>query len=466
MAFDWRSFGTGVFETLEAEIDEKSAEAKAYKEREYQSALRNQSLIQTRDSRAKQAAAYGKQALQLMGGTSNPDAMKIVQTAMASGMGNVQELYEKLNAAANMPGQVGGLSEDDIAAIIDMPTMPDTVYEEYADKSLLEFAQLTYGAKPTGSAATPTSDVGMLGTLFGYDDMNRAKRELSKEQFGSGMSISEINALAAGSDYQSLIPSATMTFKDAELFGFDAQGNFSKDIAQSMVDALELNESKITRERLGSEDANGEIVGGDPQAAVMLSKTVKQDAAKLVIDRYVERYIEAGILENDYALQQIKASAPEGYVNDLLLKYGKISQEQYDAAKAAAEGGGTAAEGGAAEGGAAEGGAAEGGGDDPTVERPEGSIEPRPQQDDVNPLDLNAPTNTDAQQEWDRKYEGKYDPITGAPIKVEKRPDISETRTATRLGGRQYEVNLYKEWNDKYGETHDPATGLPLPVEE
>lgn len=461
MAFDWRSFGTGVFETLEAEIDEKSAEAKAFKEREYQSALRNQSLIQTRDSRAKQAAAYGKQALQLMGGKANPEAMKIVQTAMASGMGNVQELYEKLNAAANMPGQVGGLSSDDIEAIIDMPTMPDTVYEDYADKSLLEFAQLTYGAKPTGSVATPTSDVGMLGTLFGYDDMNRAKRELSKEQFGSGMSISEINALAAGSDYQSLIPNATMTFKDAELFGFDAQGDFSKDISAAMVAALELNESKIQRVMLGSQNEEGDIVGGDPQAAVMLRKQVSQKAAKLVVDRYVERYIEAGILENEYALQQIKDSAPEGYVNDLLLKYGKITQEEYDAAKAAAEGG-AAVVPGPIPAVVPEGGD---GSVDPITELTEGSVEKRPQSD-VDPTDLNAPTDSSAQEEWDRKYKDKYDPATGAPIVVEKRPDISETRTERRLSGREYEVSLYREWNEKYGETHDPETGLPLPVEE
>jgi hypothetical protein len=252
-----------------------------------------------------------------------------------------------------------------------------------------------------------------------------------------------------------------MTFKDAELFGFDAQGDFSKDISAAMVAALELNESKIKRVMLGSQNEEGDIVGGDPQAAVMLRKQVSQKAAKLVVDRYVERYIEAGILENEYALQQIKDSAPEGYVNDLLLKYGKITQEQYDAAKAAAEGG-AAVVPGPSPAVVPEGGD---GSVDPITELTEGSVEKRPQSD-VDPTDLNAPTDSSAQEEWDRKYKDKYDPATGAPIVVEKRPDISETRTERRLSGREYEVSLYREWNEKYGETHDPETGLPLPVEE
>jgi hypothetical protein len=69
--------------------------------------------------------------------------------------------------------------------------------------------------------------------------------------------------------------------------------------------------------------------------------------------------------------------------------------------------------------------------------------------------------------DWDSKYEGKYDPITGNPIIVPKRPAKSETRDEKKLaGGRIEKVSLYNEWNKKYGKTHNPATGLPLPVEE
>jgi len=93
------------------------------------------------------------------------------------------------------------------------------------------------------------------------------------------------------------------------------------------------------------------------------------------------------------------------------------------------------------------------------------NVAPRPEAT-VDPLLLNAPADSAEQDEWDRKYGGKYDPITGAPIIAGKRPDISETRTARKPSGREYEVSLHNEWNEKYGDTHDPETGLPLPVEE
>ena len=124
-------------------MDVRSAEAKAYKQRQLDAANRNASLIQTRKARAQQAAAYGKQAMQIM--KDVPNARNIVMTAMASGMGSVQELYEKLNKAAQMPGQNGKLGVDDVEAIISMPSIPG-VDENSVGMSLQEFAERTYGA--------------------------------------------------------------------------------------------------------------------------------------------------------------------------------------------------------------------------------------------------------------------------------------------------------------------------------
>ena len=66
MAFNWRDFATGALEQASEEMDVRSAEAKAYKQRQLDAADRNASLIQTRKARAQQAAAYGKQAMQIM----------------------------------------------------------------------------------------------------------------------------------------------------------------------------------------------------------------------------------------------------------------------------------------------------------------------------------------------------------------------------------------------------------------
>lgn len=438
--FNWRDFATGALEQASVEMDTRKAEAKAYKQRQLDAANRNASLIQTRQARAQQAAAYGKQAMQIM--KNVPDARNIVMTAMASGMGSVKELYEKLNRAAQMPGQNGMLSEYDVDAIISMPTIPG-VDENSVGMSLQEFAERTYGAKLDKPAAK-TKEAGLVASLFGFDDMNQAKRELEAEDFGSGMTIAEINALAQRSEYQSLIPGATMTFRDLDMFGFDEKRGFTAAIVDAQDAALKANE--ITLKSL------------DPEDRIAYRQQVRRDAAEREIRLQVERYKNSGIFEDDYALDQIEATMGAEFLDKLLLEYGATTQEKLDAAKREAE-----AE---LEGGTATGTVEDGAEDEAeTVTLPvEGAVEPRPV-DTVDPLDLN-PAPSDAVDDWDSKYEGKYDPITGAPIVVPKRPAKSETRDEKKITGRIRKISLYNEWNKKYGKTHNPETGLPLPVEE
>jgi len=439
MAFNWRDFATGALEQASEEIDVRSAEAKAYKQRQLDAADRNASLIQTRKARAQQAAAYGKQAMQIM--KDHPDARSIVMTAMASGMGSVQELYEKLNKAAQLPGQNGKLGEADVDAIISMPDIPG-VKENAVSMSLQEFAERTYGAK-LNKPAPKTEEAGLVASLFGFDAMNQAKRELEAEDYGSGMTIAEINALAKRSEYESLIPGATMTFRDLDKFGFEQKRDFTTSIIEAQDAALKANEMVIEALK--------------PPERIGYRKQVRLDAAEREIRLYVERYKNSGILEDRYALDQIEKTMGPEFLDKILVEYGAATPEDLAEAKAAAEAelnGGTEP---AAEGGTGTEPAAEPAVTDGVTPRPEGT---------VDPLDLNAPIDTDAQQEWDRKYEGKYDPTTGDAIVVPKRPAKSETRDEMKISGRISKVSLYKEWMDKYGDTHDPETGLPLPVEE
>jgi len=445
MAFNWRDFATGALEQASEEMDVRSAEAKAYKQRQLDAANRNASLIQTRKARAQQAAAYGKQAMQIM--KDVPNARNIVMTAMASGMGSVQELYEKLNKAAQMPGQNGKLGVDDVEAIISMPSIP-SVDENSVGMSLQEFAERTYGAKLT-KPAPKTEEAGLVASLFGFDAMNQAKRELEAEDYGSGMTVAEINALAERSEYESLIEGATMTFRDLDKFGFEQKRDFTTSIIEAQDTALKANESVID--------------SLEPEDRITYRQQVRRNAAEREIRLQVERYKNSGILEDKYALDQIEDTMGADFLDKILVEYGAVTPEDLAEAKAAAEAelnGGTepAAEGGTGtEGGTSTEPAAE-----PVVT---GGVTPRPEST-VDPLDLNAPIDADAQQEWDRKYEGKYDPTTGDAIVVPKRPAKSETRDERKLSGRISKVSLYKEWNDKYGDTHDPETGLPLPVEE
>jgi hypothetical protein len=438
--FNWRDFATGALEQASEEMDTRKAEAKAYKQRQLDAANRNASLIQTRQARAQQAAAYGKQAMQIM--KNVPNARNIVMTAMASGMGSVQELYEKLNKAAQMPGQNGMLGVDDVEAIISMPSIPG-VDENSVGMSLQEFAERTYGAKLDKPAAK-TKEAGLVASLFGFDDMNQAKRELEAEDFGSGMTIAEINALAQRSEYQSLIPGATMTFRDLDKFGFDDKRAFSEAIVDAQDAAAKAFDDRVQKSL-------------DPAIKAEKRTQIRREAAEREIRLYIERYKNSGILEDDYALDQIEDTMGAEFLDKILVEYGAVTQEALDEARREAE---AEANGGVTVTATATVAA------EPVTPPVEGAVEPRPV-DTVDPLEINPPAPSDEVDDWDRKYDGKYDPITGKPIIVPKRPAKSETRDEKKLaGGRVEKVSLYNEWNKKYGKTHNPATGLPLPVEE
>jgi hypothetical protein len=371
-----------------------------------------------------------------------PNARNIVMTAMASGMGSVQELYEKLNKAAQMPGQNGMLGVDDVEAIISMPSIPG-VDENSVGMSLQEFAERTYGAKLDKPAAK-TKEAGLVASLFGFDDMNQAKRELEAEDFGSGMTIAEINALAQRSEYQSLIPGATMTFRDLDKFGFDEKRAFSEAVVDAQDAAAKAFDDKVQKSL-------------DPAIKAEKRTQIRREAAEREIRLYIERYKNSGILEDDYALDQIEDTMGAEFLDKILVEYGAVTQEALDEARREAE---AEANGGVTATATATVAA------EPVTPPVEGAVEPRPV-DTVDPLEINPPAPSDEVDDWDRKYDGKYDPITGKPIIVPKRPAKSETRDEKKLaGGRVEKVSLYNEWNKKYGKTHNPATGLPLPVEE
>ena len=71
-------------------------------------------------------------------------------------MTGIKELADKLQAAANSKG-IKKLGVDDIEAIVSMPNIP-TVDQSLVDMSLQEFAQRSYGAKPTDRAAIEQED--------------------------------------------------------------------------------------------------------------------------------------------------------------------------------------------------------------------------------------------------------------------------------------------------------------------
>ena len=151
-------------------IDTRTEKAEAYEEEQKKLAERNASVINTRNLRAQEAALIGQKAIQLGARKEH------VKAAMASGMKGVAELYDKLQTAANQKG-VKTLGEDDIEAIINMPSLP-SVNQRYVDMSLRDFANMTYGVQPMDDRPEVETSDSVVRKLLGFE-----------ETFGTGMPL-------------------------------------------------------------------------------------------------------------------------------------------------------------------------------------------------------------------------------------------------------------------------------------
>ena len=210
-------------------IDTRTEKAEAYEEEQKKLAERNAAIINTRNLRAQEAALIGQKAIQLGARKEH------VKAAMASGMKGVAELYDKLQAAANQKG-VKTLGEDDIEAIINMPSLP-SVNQRYVDMSLRDFANITYGAKPVDDRPEVETSNSIVRKLLGFEDMNLAKQRLQDQDYVEGMSIADINEAARQAEYTSLFPDMGFTLMEVDFYGPEAAGEFVKEFTEASAKA-------------------------------------------------------------------------------------------------------------------------------------------------------------------------------------------------------------------------------------
>jgi len=325
MAFDWKIFAANFLGEVTEGIEERGEEAKKYKEQQEAAAERNQSVINQRAYRAKQAAAYGRQAEAYM--AALPNSKDIVKSAMASGAAGVKDLLDKLQTAANQPGMGGKLGKEDINAIINIPGLKASdlvVSNEFADMSLEDYANITYGAKIGTKLPKVEDDTSSVGQLFGFGAKDRVKQKLAEQDFGNGMTVAEINRLAKGEEYRSLIPDATINLQDLDKFGFDEQSQMSEDVVTAAATDLRNRKSEWDSPLL------------EPGEGAKLQDEIRKDAMKREYRRYFGRYKNSGILESEYARDQIVEALGMDYYTELLVEFGGKTQEEVDAAKAAA----------------------------------------------------------------------------------------------------------------------------------
>lgn len=453
MAFNRDAFLASFLNQMSSGIAQKRQEAEKYKEQQEAAYERNRQLVSTRNARASQAVALGKQALQYLPEGANSKAM--VRTALASGMTGVQEFRDKLAKAHAEAGLSAGerLAIDDVEAIISMPNIP-SIDQSLLDMSLEEFAKKTYGAR---GEATPVEDeTSMIGQLFGIGAKDRVKRELQERDAFDGMSVADVNAAARLNEFNSLIPNAVMSFSEMERFGRNDAIKFSRTIAAEYDDAMTSRaaDDAAVQARNAYLDSLGPDVEATPAQLSQIEKMARTAYAQKVIKRLIET--ESGIygemlLNNSIAADQIKQLMGDAYYTNLLGDYSTSEEEPEEPEESEPETGNGEGEGDTV---VPEEGEGEGDGEPDTSPTP-------PVIDPVEPRPGGRRGFAGKQRAWDAKYKGKFDPVTGEPIIVEPRPADGGPATGR---GRNKQTAAQK-WDAKYGDTHNPD-GTPKAVEE
>jgi hypothetical protein len=427
MAFNWKDFATGFLEQTNITIDEKADDAKERKERQETLARQNAALVEQRRQRARAAATLGNQA-RALGATDEQLAV-----ALNSGMGGVQTFTQTLQNAANQRG-VQSLSPDDISAIMDMPDLPPV------DMSYEDMVQQVYGARPTtvpGPQSEPPMWASMLGLTADRDMQNR----LATEQFSGGLTVQQINDMAASSEY-SQIPGMEGAYVNYGEDTFFTNEN-AVDFRTSMREARQAVESSdafgvFSRRILGDVD-RGLITAeeGDRKTEEYVSDQMNlEDVLEGMVATYTDSFLTNPVMEsffNSFVPEDVMARLTEGMTEPTTEAPATEDLEEGVEPPVA-----------------------------PSASPPEVTTE------ELTPVDNRRvePRPTSRRlvgySLWNRKFGGRYDPETGEPIIVEPRPPEGSTEPSTSR--RRQDVDLVARWDRRFGDTHNPD-GTPKEVE-
>lgn len=474
MGFDWKAFAASFLEGQTEAIKERRQEAKDFEEEEKEKANRNAELVSQRNLLAQDAAQLGQAAMQL-GATK-----KQVIAAMSSGALGMKTFYEKLLKAANEKG-VKTLGPTDIESIIDMPEVFE-VNPEYIDGTLLSFAQKSYGAMPT--AGMPKVEIdqsdSVMRQLFGYGAMDQAKSKLTESGFMGNLSVADVNQLARQADYKSLYGDLGVNFFDKDFYGPAAAGKLLKDVTTAADRARTSSLAKLAAAQAESDlteaQTQGRMLNVTIEEAQQAAITeVVQDAVMPIIQTNVDMYGTTGLYDHTPSVNLINQLLGEDYLNDLreldedvtnTLSNREENLGSEEAIKTGMEEAEARTQAGVIEQEDTETQTPDSETQETTLppEETDDEFVPIPRPEGKSVLGISTDALNAATRSWDRKYEGKLDPITGEKIMVEPRPAEGgpknkeiDARTSTGIRtGKKKKVTAREEWDTLYGETHNP----------
>lgn len=489
MGFNWKAFAASFLDKQTEGIRKRRTDAEDYEDQQEELARVNKKAIADRTLLASDAGSMAKKAMNL-GATKEQ-----VMAAMGSGALGIKTFYDKLLAAANQKG-MQTLGPADVEAIIDMPEVFE-VNPEYIDMNLNQLAKIQYGAMMDPSLAPETADVqtsdSILASMFGTNAMSQAKQKLQDTKYIGGMSIADVNELAAQSDYDSLFPNLGVNFFDKEFYGPSSASEFLKTLTDIQMDAVSGtaaedfidNAGRIHMEKMNeSSDGYDEGYASRNEGVTPMDKEedareyLIQTQARSIIQGTIGTYGQTGLFDHQPSVDLIRKIMGDQFVEDelaLLNSFNQPEEEDNTTATLNAEADASSLEDLMS--------TPEGDTDDsqpeettqtetPDSETEETTLPPEESTEEFtpNPRPESQGTIKDALdaggvKAWDRKYKGKLDPITGEKIIVGARPAAggpkdkeveARTSTGTRLPGKTRKVTAREQWDILYGETHNP----------
>ena len=496
MGFDWKAFGAAFLDKQTEGIRKRRTDAEEYEEEQEELAKANKKIIANRTLLAADAAQMAEKAMAL-GATKEQ-----VMAAMGSGALGIKTFYEKLLAAANQKG-MQTLGAADVEAIIDMPEVFE-VNPAFVDMSLNKMAQIQYGAasRPQldaeGNLVPEAEDVqtsdSILASMFGVNAMSQAKKKLQDTKYIGGMSIADVNELAAQADYDSLFPNLGVNFFDKEFYGPASASEFVKTLTDIQMDAVSgkaaedfidaAGKMHMKKTSTSSPDYDKEYAARNEGVTSMdkeqdAREYLIQTQARSVIQGAIDNFGQTGLFDHQPSVDLIEKIMGEQFVKDqleLLKSFNGVDEDdtQLTDRELTQEG----EELFAAKERIREADKQFKPQEDPETqtsdtETQETTLPPEETDDEFVPiprpegrsiLGVSTDALNAATRSWDRKYEGKLDPVTGEKIMVDPRPEAGgpknkevDARTSTGIRtGKKKKVTAREEWDILYGETHNP----------
>ena len=207
MGFDTKAF-LGYFLNEQAgSMERRREKADIFEEEERQEAEQSRREIQRRRTIVDGLVSESKRLEQL--GVTPAQ----IKAATASGPQGLMNLSKAVQAEVKARGGMSRLSEYDISALIDA----SAISPAYDKMDYREFLSRTMGL--TSPDQTPeVDDRTMLQKALGFDQKKAIRAKLDAQKTAGGYSVLDVNEMARGQAYSSLMPGAYATFSPGSLY--------------------------------------------------------------------------------------------------------------------------------------------------------------------------------------------------------------------------------------------------------